>query len=152
MAITTGQARAQIVHDLGAATDRIALAVASLGAAYELLDELTADRLEADLFRPVQRALGRAKRTNAEFAARHRLTVRDGTEPSPGLPSQGVNAFVNGAVVAATDASRLIAELQDSMLPIEFGDPELRSGLADARELVDQLPAAARDFLRTLGR
>ena len=55
------------------------------------------------------------------------------------------------AVVAATEASRMIAE-QDSMLPIEFGDPELRSGLADSRELVDRLPGAARGFLRTLGR
>ena len=56
------------------------------------------------------------------------------------------------SVVAATEASRMIAELQDSMLPIEFGDPELRSGLADSRELVDRLPGAARGFLRTLGR
>ena len=53
------------------------------------------------------------------------------------------------AVVAATEASRLIAELQDSMLPIEFGDPELRATLRDARAR-RPLPRAARDFLRTL--
>jgi hypothetical protein len=152
MAITTAEARTQIVDDLGAATDQIALAVAALGAAHELLDELTADRLEADLFRPVQRALGRARRTNVEFARRHGLTVRDGAQPSPGLPSQGVKSLVDRAVVAAMEAGRLIAELQDSMLPIEFGDPELRSGLAESRELVDRLPGAARQFLRTLGR
>ena len=152
MAITTAEARTQIVDDLGAATDQIALAVACLGAAHELLDDLTADRLEADLFRPVQRALGRAKRTSAAFAGRHALTAPDGAQPSPGAPSQGVRSFVERAVVAATEASRMIAELQDSMLPIEFGDPELRSGLSDSRELVDRLPRAARDFLRTLGR
>ena len=77
MAITTAEARTQIVDDLGAATDQIALAVAFLGAAHELLDDLTADRLEADLFRPVQRALGRAKRTRGAFAGLHALTVPD---------------------------------------------------------------------------
>jgi hypothetical protein len=152
MAITTAEARKQIVDDLAAATERIAQAVDSLGAAHELLDELTADRLEADLFRPVQRALARAKRTNAAFAARHGLTVGDRAQLSPGAPSQGVKSLVDRAVVAAMEASRLIAELQDSMLPTEFGDPELRSGLADSRELVDRLPGAARGFLRTLGR
>jgi hypothetical protein len=152
MAITTLEARTQIVDELGAATERIALAVACLGAAYELLDELTADRLEGELFRPVQRALGRAKRTNAQFAERYGLTLAVADEPSPGVPSQGVRAFVDRAVVAATEASRLIAELQDSMLPIEAGDSELRTGLAEVRELVDQLPRAARDFLRTHGR
>jgi hypothetical protein len=45
-----------------------------------------------------------------------------------------------------------IAELQDSMLPIESGDPELRQGLAEVRELLAELPLGARDFLRTLGR
>ena len=100
----------------------------------------------------MQRALGRAKRTNAEFAERYGLTGPVADEPSAGVPSQGVRAFVDRAVVAATEASRLIAELQDSMLPIEAGDSELRSGLAEARELVDQLPRAARDFLRTRGR
>ena len=152
MAITTAEARTQIVGDLGVAADQIALAVACLGAAHELLDDLTADRLEADLFRPVQRALGRAKRTRAAFAGRHALTAPDGAQPSPGAPSQGVKSFVERAVVAATQGSRMIAELQDSMLPIEFGDAELRSGLSETRELVDTLPRAARDFLRTLGR
>ena len=38
--------------------------------------------------------------------------------------------LVEKAVTATTEASRRVAELQDSMLPIEAGDPELR---ADAR-------------------
>jgi hypothetical protein len=38
------------------------------------------------------------------------------------------------------------------MLPIEAGDPELRVGLAEVRELLDQVPGRAREFLRTLGR
>ena len=150
MAITTAEARTQIVDDLGAATDQITLAVACL-AAHELLDDLTADRLEADLFRPVQRApagpSAQTRRSPDVTAPRPRRGA-----PSPGAPSQGVRSFREGAVVAATEASRLIAELQDSMLPIEFGDSELRSGLSETRELVDTLPRAARAFLRTLGR
>ncbi len=41
--------------------------VAWLGSAYEQLDDQQADRLEEQLFRPVQRAYGRAKRTHAQF-------------------------------------------------------------------------------------
>ena len=152
MAVTTLEARTQIVDELGGATLQIAYSVACLGAAYELLDETTADRLEDELFRPVQRALGRAKRTNAEFAARYGLSAPNIEPPSPGVPSQGVRAFVDHAVNAAAEASRRIAELQDSMLPIEAGDPELRAALAEVRELVDRLAAPARTFLSTLGR
>ena len=55
-------------------------------------------------------------------------------------------------MTVSTIANRQIADLQDSMLPIEFGDPELRTGLAEVRTLLDQLPGTAREFLRTLGR
>jgi hypothetical protein len=63
-----------------------------------------------------------------------------------------VGAFVERAVTASTAANQMIAELQDSMLPIESGDAELRTGLTDVRELLDGVPASARQFLRTLGR
>jgi len=150
--VTTLEARTQIIDELGGATLQIAYSVACLGSAYELLDEATADRLEAELFRPVQRALGRAKRTTSEFAARYGLTAPQIESPSPGVPSQGVKAFVDHAVTAAAEASRRIAELQDSMLPIEAGDEQLRASLAEVRELVDQLATPARAFLNTLGR
>jgi hypothetical protein len=152
VAITAQEARTRIVDELGAAAEQIAVAVACVGAAYELLDELTAERLEDDLFRPLQRALGRARRTNAQFADRHGLGAPAVPEPTPGVPSQGVKAFVERAAAAATEASHLIAELQDSMLPIESGDPELRGGLAETRESLELVPGAAREFLRTLGR
>ena len=38
------------------------------------------------------------------------------------------------------------------MLPVEVGDPELRAGLAEVRELVGDLGARAREFMRTFGR
>jgi hypothetical protein len=38
------------------------------------------------------------------------------------------------------------------MAPVEVGDAELRDGLREVRELIGQLSASARDFVRTLGR
>ena len=45
-----------------------------------------------------------------------------------------------------------LAALQDSMLPIEVGDSELRAGLQEVRELLGQLRHQARELVRTLGR
>ena len=88
--ITTVEAREQILDELAGATIQIGFAVSCLGAAYEVLDEMTADRLETELFRPAQRALARAKRAGSGFAGRYGLTVKALREaPSPGLPSQG---------------------------------------------------------------
>ncbi len=152
MAVSTAQARGQILEEIAGATVQISFAVGCLGAAFELLDEVTADRLETELFRPAQRAFTRAKRASSGFAGRYGMTAPSREAPSPGLPSQGVKVFVERAITAATEASRRIAELQDSMLPIEAGDPELRSALAETRELIDGLPGPARSFLSTLGR
>ena len=38
------------------------------------------------------------------------------------------------------------------MLPVEVGDPELRAGLEEVRELLSALPGRARQLVRTLGR
>jgi hypothetical protein len=152
VAITASEAKQQILDDLGAAIESIALATACLGEAYERLSVDSAERLETELFRPAQRAFGRSKRAYAAFANRSGLTARSFEPPSPGIQSQGVRDLVAKAVTAGGEADRQIAELQDSMLPTEFGDGELRTGLAETRALLDQLPAAAREFLRTLGR
>ena len=131
MAITQAEARQQILDDLGGANERIAFAVACLGTAYELLSIGPADRLEAELYGPVQRAYGRGKRTRMQFAERTGFEVSEYESPSPGLKSQGAKAFVERAVVAAA---------------------ELRSGLSEVRTLLAVLPGNAREFLRTLGR
>ena len=152
MAITQAEARQQILDELGGANERIAFAVACLGTAYELLSIGPADRLEAELYRPVQRAYGRGKRTRMQFAERTGFEVSEYESPSPGLKSQGAKAFVERAVAAAADADRRLADLQDTMLPVESGDAELRSGLSEVRTLLAVLPGNAREFLRTLGR
>lgn len=152
MAYVAREAREDLLVTVAEATDAIGLALAALGGAYEQLDERSGDRLEETLFRPVQVAYGRAKRTYAAFAERHGLEGRSFEPASAGLPSQGVKGFLERALDAVAEADHILAELQDSMMPVEVGDPELRAGLAEVRELVDGVRAAGREFLRTFGR
>jgi hypothetical protein len=152
MAYDTAQARRELLDDLAGAADEIGVALAALGEAYEQLDEVNADRLEEELFRPLQSAYGRARRTHAEFAARHGLPGRAFEPATPGHLSQGVKGFVDGAVQAAARADGRIAALQDSMRPVEVGDAELRAGLSEVRRLLGDVPVRARELVRTLGR
>jgi hypothetical protein len=152
MAYTTAEGSEKVLHDLAVAIEQIAEALASLGEAYEQLDEQTADALEEQLFRPVQLAYGRGKRTHSEFATRSRLPTRSFDAHTPGPQSQSVQALIERAVDAARNADQSIAELQDSLLPIEVGDPELRAGLSQVRESLGPIPARARELVRTVGR
>jgi hypothetical protein len=152
MAYTSAEARQELLDVFAAAIDRIGLALASLGAAYEQLDEHNADALEAELFGPVQRAYGRAKAAYAQFADRHGMTTRTFATPSPGIPSIGAKGFIDSAVNAAADADSALSELQDSSLPTEVGDVELRAALTEVRELLSGVRQRARELERTLGR
>lgn len=152
MAYITAEARQQLLDDLAGAIESLGEALAALGAAYELLDEQTADRVEERLFRPVQQAYGRAQRTHTSFAERYGLAVRAFPPARPGPASQGARALLDRAVDSVDDADEALVELQDSMMPVEVGDPELRSGLASVRALVEDVRGRAREVLRTLGR
>jgi hypothetical protein len=147
-----GEARQEMLDTLGDAIDDIAVALAALGGAYELLTTGPADRLEEELFGPVQSAYGRARRTHSGFAQRHGLPPRTFSPAPQGLPSTGVRGFVDGAVAAVEEADTELADLQDSMMPVEVGDAELRAGLAEVRELLGEVAPRAREFTRTLGR
>ncbi|HEX4009847.1 MAG TPA: hypothetical protein VHX62_07555 [Solirubrobacteraceae bacterium] len=140
------------MSDLAVAIEQIADAMACLGEAYEQLDEQHADALEEQLFRPVQSAYGRAKRTYSEFASRSQLRARTFDAHSPGVQSQSVQDLIERAADAAYDADQSIAELQDSMLPVEVGDTELRAGLSTVRETLSTVPGRARGLVRTVGR
>src|SRR3954453_20598069 len=108
-----------MLDTLASAIDEIGAALADLGAAYEQLGTAPADRLEEELFRPVQLAYGRAKKTHAGFAERQRLPGRTFAPATAGLPSTGIRGFVDNAVEAAGEADSILAELQDSMMPVE---------------------------------
>jgi hypothetical protein len=152
MSYVAGEARQEMLDTLAEAIDEIAAALSALGGAYEQLTTAPADRLEEELFRPVQTAYGRAKRTHSGFAERQGLPVRTFTPANEGLPSTGVRGFVDSAVDSVSEADAVLAELQDSMMPVEVGDPELRAGLSEVRELLGDVRVRAREFTRTLGR
>jgi hypothetical protein len=152
MAQSTAEARAEILDTLAQATELVGMALAALAAAYEQVDEQTADRLEEELFGPVQHAYGTAKRTHEQFAARHDLPSNEFHPPNAGLPSTGARGFIDAAIDAGAQADQTLADLQDSMLPVEVGDQELRAGLTEVRELLDGLRRRGRELERTLGR
>jgi hypothetical protein len=152
MSYTTAEGREQILGDLAAAIEQIAESLAALGEAYEQLDEHMADVLEEQLFRPVQHAYGLARRTHSEFASRSSLRSRTFEPHTPGAQSQSVQTLIERGVDGAMDADQSIADLQDSMLPVEVGDPELRARLAAVRELLSSVPIRARALTRTVGR
>jgi hypothetical protein len=152
MAYTSAEARQELLDSLASATDQIGFGLAALGAAYEQLDDHNADRLEAELFGPVQVAYGRAKSAHAQFADRHDLPRRAFEAASPGLPSTRAKGFIDSAVQAVTEADSILAALQDSGLPAEVGDVELRAAITDIRSLLGGVRQHARALERTLGR
>jgi hypothetical protein len=152
MAYTSTEARQELLEAYAGAIELIGEALAALGAAYEQLDERNADRLEEELFGPVQRAYGRAKTTYAQFASRHGMASPSFESPSPGVPSTGAKRFIDDAVEAVAEADAALSALQDSSLPTEVGDVELRAALTEVRELLGGVRRRARELERTLGR
>jgi len=149
---STEEARKQLLDDLAEATDQLAAALASIGEAYDELDERTADVLEQEIFRPLQAAYGRARRTHSEFAGRYGLPPHRFDPRSSGTHSNDPRVYVERAAEATEQADHRIAELQDSMMPVEVGDTELRAGLSETRSLIAEVPARARRLLRAVGR
>jgi hypothetical protein len=152
MAYSSESARRQLLDDLAVAVDQLALALASLGEAYEEVDERTADTLEEQLFRPVQAAYGRARRTHAGFAERFGLPGRTFEAGTGGMHSGDPRVYLQRAIEAIGHADQAIAEIQDSMMPVEVGDRELRDGLTETRELIAPVPSRGRELLRMVGR
>ena len=146
------EARQNLLDEVARAIDELAIAIAALGDAYEQLDERSADTLEEQLFRPVQAAYGRAKRTHAAFAARHDVPVRPFAAAPSGAASHGVKGFLETAVESVEESDSLLAELQDSLLPVEVGDEELRAGLAEVRRMLAAVTPRAAHFVSRFGR
>jgi hypothetical protein len=149
---TAAEGRQRILQALAAAAEEIALALAELSEAYEHLDEHAAERLEQTLFGPVQSAYGRAKRAYKEFAERSALPPHAFATPAQVAPSTAPRALIEQAMQALARADLALAELQDSMLPVEVGDADLRRDLSEVRELAARVRAPARELTRTLGR
>jgi hypothetical protein len=152
MAYTTAEARERLLDQVASAAEKLGTGLAYLGEAYEQLDDYAAERLEEELFRPAQKAYGVVKRDYAGFAERHGLPPRTfAPEHHQVLPDSAKGA-IGAALAALSEADGILAALQDSMLPVEVGDPELRAALAQVRQLLGALPEHARQLVRTLGR
>jgi hypothetical protein len=152
MAYTSEEGRQELLGGFAEAIEDLGHALAALGAAYEQLDERNADRLEDELFGPVQRAYGRAKTAYTQFAGRHGMPSRSFATPAPGIPSTGAKGFIDSAVADVAAADAVLSELQDSSLPTEVGDVELRAALTDVRSGLAGMRQRARELERTLGR
>jgi hypothetical protein len=145
-------ARQELLEALAEAIESLGFALACLGEAYDQLDETTGERLEQAIFRPVQVAYGRAQRAYTGFAERYRIEARSFEAASAGVSPAGARGFVDMALNAVGEAELTLSTLQDSMLPVEAGDEELRAGLAAVRDRISSVAGEAREFTRTLGR
>jgi hypothetical protein len=148
---TASEARKEMLAEMAQAIEEMSRAIAAVGEAYDAVDERMADRIEAELFKPLQGAYASATRTHAGFASRHGLpptTFPPADQPGP----HGVRNLVEEAVDDAAHAEQILADLQDSMAPVEVGDPELRAGLADVRRRLGEVPGQADRLIRVLGR
>lgn len=152
MSYTSEEGHRELLEATAEAADAIGTALAALGEAYELVDDDTAERLERELFGPVQAAYGRMKRGHAEFAARCGLDAQAFAAVEAGAVSPVASGYLEQAIESAEHADDILSELQDSLLPVEVGDPELRAAIADVRTRLAEVPPRAHELLRTLGR
>lgn len=152
MAYSEADARRLLLEQLASAADEIGLALANLGEAYEQLDEFAAERLEDELFRPLGAAYGQAKRVHAEFAARHGLPAHPFEAAQPHVREHDARGIMERAAASVAHADGALGALQDSMLPVEVGDPQLRAGLEQVRTALTDIGPRTREIIRTLGR
>ena len=152
MAYVTAEARQELLDTIAEAATELGTALASVAVAYEELDEDSGDALEEQVFRPLNLALGRAKRTVTEFADRHAMTAPDMPAGHAGPPSRGTRGHLEDAADHMRAAEDILTELQDSLSPVEVGDPPLRAGLAEVRERLEPLPGTTEHFVSRFGR
>jgi hypothetical protein len=72
--------------------------------------------------------------------------------PSAQVAPEDPRATLERAADAIQAADDTLAELQDTLLPVEVGDQELRAGLSGTRSVIAPLPGVCDEFVRTLGR
>jgi hypothetical protein len=152
VAYTNAEGRQQVLDDLASALDQVDLALDGVSGAYELLDEAAAQRVEDQLFRPLQSASAQLRRTRSEFAARHGQSADASERPPHHAASRTAAVMIQDAAAAVTRADLTLGGLQDSMLPVEVGDRELREGIERVRTGLSEFGPRSRDITRTIGR
>jgi len=146
------QARAELLGEVAAVIEALGRALALISEAYDHLDENAAAQLEGSLFKPVQRAYGRARRAAAEFAKRHGLAAPAPAEASVPLPSSAPRELIERALGELAAADEGIVAMQDRDLYVELSDQQLRLSLAEVRGALEAADRAGRALARTVGR
>ena len=152
MSYVAAEARQRLLDTVAEAIEEIGVSLGALGEAYEALDDDSADRLEEALFRPVQSAYGAARRTYSGFATRSGLPDKTFAPAPEGAVAHDPRILLGRAIDAAGEADLILSELQDSLAPVEVGDPELRAGLAEVRRTLGDIAAKGHDFVGRIGR
>ena len=143
MAVSAAEARGRIISDLAGAIAQLGFGTACLGEAYEQLDDATADRLEAELFRPIQKAYGRAKRTQSSFAGRFGLEATALAAASPGSAIAGGEGLRHpGGHRRRRRPTAGSPSCRTRCCRSRPATPSCAPGLAEVRELLDGVPAA----------
>jgi len=143
----------RIFSDSAEAASSLLGAIEPLGTAYEALDEHAADELESQLYGPIGLAAKTLLASVTAFAGRcGEAFERPVAKHFAGGREDGARQHVDAALAFVGEADEILAELQDSLIPVEVGDAPLREGLAATRRTLAPLPQAARELERTLGR
>jgi hypothetical protein len=148
----TAEARRELLQAVADATGHLGMALGWLTLAYERLDDATADELEEQLFGPVQKAYGRARRAHDGFAERFAISHDPIEIGEPHAGNRPAREMISHGVDECSHADALLSELQDSMRPVEVGDAQLRAGLTEVRAGIGHVRANARALLGHLGR
>jgi hypothetical protein len=148
---TNDSGRRQILEDAAAAVGALSYGIAVLTEIYEQLDDPSADRLEALVFKPLQSGYGLLRRTLTEFATRYGMRSPAFPDPSQALPTDP-RAALEHVADAAVQADEMLSELQDTLLPVEVGDAELRAGLSGTRTAIASVPGQCAELIRLFGR
>jgi hypothetical protein len=153
MTYSSHEGRDRIFRDSADAAAGLLGAIEALGTAYEALDEHAADELERHLYAPIGLAAKTLLAAVTAFAARSDETFeRPVAKHFPGGREDGARQHVDAAIAFVGESDEILAELQDSLIPVEVGDAALREGLSATRRTLAPLPQAARELERTLGR
>jgi hypothetical protein len=152
LAYTNLEGREGLLEALAESAEQVGAALEYLGAAHERLDDMNADRLEEQIFGSVQRAYAAARRAYSGFAGRHDLQSRSFDAPAVPPGSLKAAELIEMAANEAEGADEMLAGLQDDQALVEVGDVELRTGVAEVRQALSEVPGRARGLLRTLGR
>ena len=82
LAYTNLEGREGLLEALAESAEQVGAALEYLGAAHERLDDMSAEKLEEQLFGSAQRAYAAARKAYSGFATRHGVPARSFDQPA----------------------------------------------------------------------